>query len=308
MQMLWNWYTIDSCFIARSWHVRSSGAFAGSCIGVILLVISLEFLRRAQRELDRYFRRVNSSSISSHQPSAAAAAQPTGEESGSSASSGRSGKGLTAAVTGRGMVDGGRMTTVVGPLKWWQQLVRSALFMVQFAVGYFVMLLAMYYNGELFLDPFLFFFFWWHSPNSARAFFPALASGSTRSCRCGYTSARAMGPTENILGRDARCTVCPSRRRGCFRRLRMDGLLILVLSLMLTRLCLFAPLQATSSSASSLARSLALPSSSGTRTTAVLSKFSPQSDFRSFPGQSMGCADRLLKRARGPEMRDSCCN
>lgn len=159
MQMLWNWYTIDSCFIARSWHVRSSGAFAGSCIGVILLVISLEFLRRAQRELDRYFRRVNSSSISSHQPSAAAAAQPTGEESGSSASSGRSGKGLTAAVTGRGMVDGGRMTTVVGPLKWWQQLVRSALFMVQFAVGYFVMLLAMYYNGELFLDPFLFFFF-----------------------------------------------------------------------------------------------------------------------------------------------------
>lgn len=214
MQMLWNWYTIDSCFIARSWHVRSSGAFAGSCIGVILLVISLEFLRRAQRELDRYFRRVNSSSVSSHQPSAAAA-QPTGEESGSSASSGRSGKGLTAAVTGRGLVEGGRMTTVVGPLKWWQQLVRSALFMVQFAVGYFVMLLAMYYNGELFLDPFFFFFDILRTPR-ARAFFPALASGSTRSCRCGYTSARAMGPTQNILGRDARCTVCPSRDEDVF--------------------------------------------------------------------------------------------
>lgn len=154
ISMLWNWYTIDSCFIARSWHVRSSGAFAGSCIGVILLVISLEFLRRAQRELDRYFRRVNSSSVSSHQPSAAAA-QPTGEESGSSASSGRSGKGLTAAVTGRGLVEGGRMTTVVGPLKWWQQLVRSALFMVQFAVGYFVMLLAMYYNGYIIICIFI---------------------------------------------------------------------------------------------------------------------------------------------------------
>jgi hypothetical protein len=36
-------------FIASSWHVRSSGQFAGSCIGVILLAMSLESLRRASR-------------------------------------------------------------------------------------------------------------------------------------------------------------------------------------------------------------------------------------------------------------------
>lgn len=68
-QMLWNWYTIDSCFIAESWHVRSRGAFAGTCIGVILLVISLELVRRAHREYDawifRQWRLANSSNISS---------------------------------------------------------------------------------------------------------------------------------------------------------------------------------------------------------------------------------------------------
>src|SRR5438128_1500329 len=28
--MLWNWYTIDSCFLASSWKITSTGAFAGS--------------------------------------------------------------------------------------------------------------------------------------------------------------------------------------------------------------------------------------------------------------------------------------
>ncbi|EHK97508.1 putative Copper transport protein ctr4 [Glarea lozoyensis 74030] len=40
ISMLWNWNTIDSCM------------FAGSCIGVILLVMSLEFFRRLSREYD----------------------------------------------------------------------------------------------------------------------------------------------------------------------------------------------------------------------------------------------------------------
>jgi copper transporter 1 len=52
--MLWNWYTIDSCFLARSWHVTSKGMFAGSVIGVFLLVIAIESVRRLGREYDRY--------------------------------------------------------------------------------------------------------------------------------------------------------------------------------------------------------------------------------------------------------------
>lgn len=147
ISMLWNWYTIDSCFIARSWHIRSSGMFAGSCIGVILLVISLEFLRRAQRELDRYFRRTNAIAAS---PSTAAI---TTAEAGSSASSG-SGKAMNASSATAGL-SGRNLAGRVGPLRWWQQLVRSFLFMVQFAVGYFVMLLAMYYNGYIIICIFI---------------------------------------------------------------------------------------------------------------------------------------------------------
>ncbi|KAL1622673.1 copper transporter complex subunit Ctr4 [Neofusicoccum ribis] len=134
--MLWNWYTVDSCFIARSWHVRSAGAFAGSCIGVILLVISLELLRRAQRELDRHFRRTNR----------AASAPAVAAEAGSSASSA---KAMHPAAAGLAAAAG------VAPLRWWQHLLRSLLFMVQFAVGYFVMLLAMYYNGYIIICIFI---------------------------------------------------------------------------------------------------------------------------------------------------------
>ena len=118
--MLWNWYTIDSCFFSTSWHITSHGMFAGSCIGVILLVMVLELLRRGQREFDRYLHRVNATSCTVV----------------SDAGSG-SIKGLNTAVSG------GR-----DRLKLWQHVVRSFFFMVQFAVGYIVMLLAMYYNGQ----------------------------------------------------------------------------------------------------------------------------------------------------------------
>jgi copper transporter 1 len=52
--MMWNWNTIDACFITKSWHITSVGMFAGSCIGVVFLVVLLEFLRRATKEYDRY--------------------------------------------------------------------------------------------------------------------------------------------------------------------------------------------------------------------------------------------------------------
>ncbi|KAJ5639582.1 uncharacterized protein N7484_007444 [Penicillium longicatenatum] len=57
ISMLWNWNTVDSCFIAESWHITSKGMFAGSCIGVICLVICLEFLRRLGKEYDRFLLR-----------------------------------------------------------------------------------------------------------------------------------------------------------------------------------------------------------------------------------------------------------
>ncbi|KAI9678221.1 MAG: Copper Transporter integral membrane protein that functions in high affinity copper transport [Caeruleum heppii] len=142
ISMLWNWYTIDSCFIARSWHVRSNGAFAGSCIGVILLVLSLELLRRSQREFDRYLRQ-SSTPVQSD----------TG--SGSDESGTVKGSRIRVAAFGRSSSGGGPAPH----LKVWQQAVRSLLFMLQFAVGYFVMLLAMYYNGYIIICIFIGAFF-----------------------------------------------------------------------------------------------------------------------------------------------------
>ncbi|KAK6064526.1 ctr copper transporter [Seiridium cupressi] len=146
-QMLWNWNTIDTCFISSSWHVTSSGMFAGSCIGVILLVMSLEFLRRTVKEYDSYLVRTHAIKRE---------ASSDGKDSG---------------------FDNGFRPNV------FQQAFRAFLHMVQFAVAYFVMLsvhcppalpisyfgtlycgilanlqmdsLAMYYNGYLIICIFI---------------------------------------------------------------------------------------------------------------------------------------------------------
>jgi copper transporter 1 len=122
-QMLWNWYTIDSCFIASSWKVNSTGAFAGSCIGVVLLVISLEMLRRAVKEYDRFL-------INKHLASAVATTNsPKGASDDDSPA-----PACTAAV-GQGY----RPTV-------FEQALRALLHMLQFAVAYFVMLCVPLYR------------------------------------------------------------------------------------------------------------------------------------------------------------------
>ena len=130
--MLWNWYTIDACFLSSTWRIRSAGTFAGSCIGVIFLVIALEFLRRAQREFDRYLMRRNvAASSGDHAPPDADA--DVGR---------RQGK-LNASIA----IQPAQSPGYRAQLRTWQHVVRSFLYMMQFAVGYFIMLLAMYYNG-----------------------------------------------------------------------------------------------------------------------------------------------------------------
>lgn len=51
--MLWNWTTVDSCFLAKSWHITTKGMFAGSVIGIFLLCMAIELVRRFAREYDR---------------------------------------------------------------------------------------------------------------------------------------------------------------------------------------------------------------------------------------------------------------
>lgn len=118
--MLWNWYTVDSCFIASSWRITSPGMMAGSCIGVICLVMSLELLRRAVKEYERFLLRQHA-----ERGAAVAAVSIAGT---GSPSKGESDNGVTLTLT-----SGYRP-------KIWEQAIRALLPMTQFAVAYFVML------------------------------------------------------------------------------------------------------------------------------------------------------------------------
>jgi copper transporter 1 len=130
--MLWNWYTVDACFIASSWHITSKSMFAGSCIGVILLVMSLEFLRRTSKEYDQYLIRQYQRSLT-----IAVSATPPNPSSASEK--------CTSTATASPMPVA---STLFRP-NVVQQAIRALLHMLQFAVAYFVMLLAMYFNGYI---------------------------------------------------------------------------------------------------------------------------------------------------------------
>jgi copper transporter 1 len=122
--------------------------FAGSCIGAILLVILLEFLRRAGKEYDRH---IVQQYLASHAPAAPVA---------SSASSDNS---KTPRTTTAPTAQKFRPSVL-------QQAIRALLHMFQFAVAYFIMLLAMYYNGYIIICIFIgaylgYFIFGWESFN-----------------------------------------------------------------------------------------------------------------------------------------------
>jgi copper transporter 1 len=148
--MLWNWNTVDSCFLASSWKITSNGVFAGSCIGVVLLTISLEMLRRGVKEYDRFL-------VNKHLKSLTVIpirSSKAGSDDGSPARN-------CPSVVGQGY----RPTIL-------EQAIRALLHMTQFAVAYFIMLcvpiapivghwmltsarLAMYYNGYIIICIFL---------------------------------------------------------------------------------------------------------------------------------------------------------
>ncbi|KAL6794471.1 Ctr copper transporter family domain-containing protein [Trichoderma sp. SZMC 28012] len=137
ISMLWNWNVLDTCFISKSWQITSKGMFAGSCIGVVLLVIALEFLRRLSKEYDRLLIKQHVAKFRDASASAVVAAPAAN----------------TAVKAGGESVNSQDVTRAAGnampPFRpnVLQQAARALLHMVQFAIAYFVMLLAMYYNG-----------------------------------------------------------------------------------------------------------------------------------------------------------------
>lgn len=163
--MLWNWYTIDSCFLAESWHVGSNGAFAASCIGTILLVIILEALRRVGKEYDDWILRgfqARAAQARLGGPSSQPQQSSTTSSSSSSATGPNKGapaakvtpasaawKRLGGAGGAAGGAPGGGGRAVVFRASPLQQVFRAVIHAVTLGLAYIIMLLVMSYNGYI---------------------------------------------------------------------------------------------------------------------------------------------------------------
>jgi copper transporter 1 len=110
--MLWNWYTIDACFLARSWKIKSTAMFAGSCVGIICLVMILYLLRRLQKEYELLVLRSHVARFTQDQQ------KP---------------------------IPPYRLSLV-------QMIVRAFLDTSQMGLAFIIMLLAMYFNGYIFIS------------------------------------------------------------------------------------------------------------------------------------------------------------
>ncbi|KAI0835797.1 Ctr-domain-containing protein [Hypoxylon sp. FL0890] len=120
--MTWNWNTIGTCFLAESWQISNEGTFAVSCIGVFLLVICLEFLRRLGKEYDSFILR-------QYQQHLAAQVHASKIDDSEAPTPGPQ-----------------TYTFRATPL---QQLIRSVLHAVAFGIAYILMLIAMAFNGYI---------------------------------------------------------------------------------------------------------------------------------------------------------------
>ncbi|KAI1764627.1 Ctr-domain-containing protein [Hypoxylon sp. FL1150] len=130
--MTWNWNTVGTCFLAETWQIETEGSFAASCIGVFVLVICLEFLRRLGREYDGFILR-------QFQQHVIAAQARASELEGSSCCSD-----APAPAPGPQVV-----TFRATPL---QQLIRSIIHAAAFGVAYVLMLIAMAFNGYIIIS------------------------------------------------------------------------------------------------------------------------------------------------------------
>jgi copper transporter 1 len=159
--------------------------FAGSCIGVICLVICLEFLRRVGREYDAFI--VRRARLRNQYTSATTSSQrlAPASETGADTDTQNSPDSIGAAPKGASQTTCPAFDDKM-PVRptLIEQLVRALLHMLQFAVAYFVMLLAMYFNGYIiiciFIGAFLgSFIFSWEPLNLLKEYVVLLPSSLT---------------------------------------------------------------------------------------------------------------------------------
>ncbi|KAH7354024.1 copper transport protein ctr4 [Plectosphaerella cucumerina] len=133
VSMLWNWYTIDACFLAESWHITNNGAFAASCIGVALLTVCLEVVRRLGKEYDALLLR------QFHARAAELAALPKAQPP-------------TTCCDNNDQPTSAAKPVLIFRASPLEQLIRAVLHATFFGLAYIIMLLAMYYNGYIIIS------------------------------------------------------------------------------------------------------------------------------------------------------------
>ncbi|KAI1638943.1 putative high affinity copper protein [Biscogniauxia mediterranea] len=144
VSMLWNWYTIDACFLSHSWRIRSHGAFAGLCIGMILLVMLLEFLRLVARTYDRHLIQRHRKTVDVGTTTTSSRNINLTQHSGPPADPAQS---FLIAKNERPPVP--CVPTAPFRPSVCEQAVRALLHTLQFVLAYWIMLMAMYYNGYI---------------------------------------------------------------------------------------------------------------------------------------------------------------
>jgi len=141
-KMLWNWATVDSCLISRQWHIKTQAQFAASCLAVIFLAMSLQLLRRLTKEYDSMILKTHQQKLE----------QMKHRKSRSSETSAQSHTSVAQKMSNFIHHASDPLRFRPSPI---QQIIRSLLHLSQFIVAYFIMLLAMYFNGYIIVSIFI---------------------------------------------------------------------------------------------------------------------------------------------------------
>ncbi|KAF5685201.1 copper transport ctr4 [Fusarium denticulatum] len=173
--MLWNWNTIGACFISEGWYISSPALFALTCLGALGVAMLFEFVCRVSREWERhrfardvgnpreFYPHIPGIELAPLQPAAAqpvpaqpVPAQPADAQSARSAQSAQSAGAQPAdaqpaqPVAARPASANNRVPPFF-PSRVEHALIKSLLHVLQVAIAYGLILMAVSFNGYVIL-------------------------------------------------------------------------------------------------------------------------------------------------------------
>lgn len=160
VSMLWNWNTIDSCFLSNGWRITSAGKFAGTCIGVFLWVVFLVLLGSIRRRFDDHIAtNAKRRYLRAHQgvdvPTEDLHSVSSVSKSQSSAFREAVGKNALFGGISKFAVRGDSLVLDSVRPNMLEQLVRALLFGFEYSITWLLGLILMSYNGYVIISAFI---------------------------------------------------------------------------------------------------------------------------------------------------------